>query len=259
MVRHQLLIWTISDRCLGSTGFFAYLQVGFEGVPSCSRSFRAVLCLVFMLLVTFCLWNYSCTPGLMWNTGRVWCIVSVGHHAGSRPKVEGTGQPCSWWGLCSVVWCPSMVFYIRPTCPCCGVPWPAILTGAVERQGCWLCRFSWAGHLLESPVAVTTSLCAGRHLKIRRKIVPSSCLSVKQAKKISLRKRCSGLATPKEAWSHFDSPGIIQSSNTWHYWSSKSESPLVRACAVCWRNKGQHTSVVRFLPLVPDRIFAFLT
>lgn len=147
--------------------------------------------------------------GLMWNMGRVWCGVSVGHHAASRPKVEGTGQPCSWWGLCSVVCCPSMAFYIRQTRPCCGVPCPASLMGAVKRQGCWLCRFSWAGHLLESPASVATSLCAGRHLKMRRKVVPSSCLSVKQAKKISLRKRCSDLATPKEAWSHFDSPGII--------------------------------------------------
>lgn len=71
-----------------------------------------------------------------------------------------------------------------------------------------------AGRLLESPAAAPTSLCAGRHLKIRRKVASSSHLSVKQAKKINLRKGGSDLATPKEAWSLFDSPGIIQPSNT---------------------------------------------
>lgn len=55
--------------------------------------------------------------------------------------------------------------------------------------------------------ALPTSPHAGRHLKIR-KIVPSSRLSVKQAK-INLRKRHCDLATPQEAWSQFCCPGIV--------------------------------------------------
>lgn len=71
-----------------------------------------------------------------------------------------------------------------------------------------------AGCLLESPVAVPTPLCAGGHLKVRRKIASGSHLSVKQAKKISLRKGSSDLVTPEEACSNFDSPGIIQPLST---------------------------------------------
>lgn len=141
-------------------------------------------------------------------------VVNVRHHTGSRPKVEGRRAAVLLMGplQCGVVppaW-GRHGFDVRPTCPPCGVPCLACLVGAMgEQRVLALLLLAGAGCLLESPAAVPASLCASRHLKIRRQIVPSSHLSVKQAKKINLRKGGSDLATPKEASSHFDSGGII--------------------------------------------------
>lgn len=105
MAHHRLLIWIISDRYLGSTGFFQ-LFAGRVWRGTVFLSFMSG-CYLFSIPVApdFCLWNASCMLGPMWKMGRLQCVVAVGHHAGCRPRVKGTGQLCSWRGLCSMVWC----------------------------------------------------------------------------------------------------------------------------------------------------------
>lgn len=205
MAHHWLLIWIVSGCCLGSTVFFHLFAVGAEG--GTVYLIYVTLLSASKFLMTLCVWNTPSMAGSLWNVRRVQCVFNTGHWTGSRPKVKGRDLD---WSFCSTARFPS-----------------GDARNSSGGRGA-LRLLTVTGHLLEPLAPVPTFLCAGRHLKIRRKIAPSSHLLVKQAKKSSCRKECSDLATPKKGWSNFDGPGI-QPSNTWYCLSTDFESLLVRA------------------------------
>lgn len=140
MAHHRLLVWIISERCLGSSGFF-HLFAGWVWRGTVFLSFMSN-CYLFSLHVAPDFWSLKCFLHAGTHVKHRQGAVCSQCRASRRVQPQSGGQPFSWWGLRSVAWGSRHSFDVRPTRPHCGVPCPACLVGAVERQGCWLCCFS---------------------------------------------------------------------------------------------------------------------
>lgn len=112
------------------------------------------------------------------------------------------------------------------------------------------------GCLLESPVAAPTSLCAGRHLTTRRKIVPApTCQLSKQRKSTSekealtwLPQRKPGVILTVQASSSPRIHDVIDPLNMKAHWLGPAQ------CA----EEVKGSTLELFLLLIVDHIFAFL-